>query len=203
MLMVAGAASLGASGAAQELPSVVEPRDDLVLDVRGVGAVVAPKLPGRGVERAALHELWETRRALISDHAAPGGRVGGAGENDDAVADRADGTVELPVGDHLFLQRRACEVLAHAGSVPSGQKEPVEGVRVEIAPRDRSLELGRLDELLVELDRLRVRSEATEQHAGEQSRIARRGSATTLGGENHLVATVAEHSPGDGHFGRI
>ncbi len=65
MAMVAGAASLGASGAALKLPGIVEPRDDLVFDVRGVRAVVAPKLPGRGVERAALHELRETRRAPI------------------------------------------------------------------------------------------------------------------------------------------
>src|SRR3954465_12064035 len=180
MAMVAGAASLGASGTAQELPGIIEPRDDLVLDVGGVGAVVAAKLPGRGVERAALHELWQTRRALISDHAATGGRAGGGGENDDAVAYRGGGAVELQVGRDFVLQRRACEVLAHAGSVPSGQDEPLEGVHVDIAPGDRTLELRRLDELLVEPDRLRVRSKATEQHTGEQSRIARRGTATAL-----------------------
>ena len=35
MAMVAGVAALGASRAAQELPGIVEPRDDLVLTYAG------------------------------------------------------------------------------------------------------------------------------------------------------------------------
>src|SRR3954451_22768390 len=105
-MMVSGVAALGAPRTAYELAGVVERCGDLVFDVGGVGAVVAAEPPGGGVERAALHELRQTGGAPVGDHAAPGGRVVGAGEDDDAVADRADGTVELPIRGHLVLQRR-------------------------------------------------------------------------------------------------
>src|SRR3954453_10271417 len=86
-------------------------------------------------------------------------------------ADRADGPLEVPVGHHLLAQRRAGEILAHAGSVPSGQDQAVEVVRLDLAPGDRIAELRRPDELLVESPRLGVCSEATEEHAAKQSRI--------------------------------
>src|SRR3954452_8886454 len=91
MMVIARVAAPGASGTALELAGIVERGDDLVFHVRGVGAVVAPELPCGGVERAALHELRQTRAPPVGDHAPPGGRVSGAGKDYDAMADRADG----------------------------------------------------------------------------------------------------------------
>src|SRR3954453_15680572 len=172
MMVVARAAAPRASGTAFELAGIVERGDDLVFHVRGVGAVVAPELPCGGVERAALHELRQARAPPVSDHAPPGGRVFGAGKDYDAMADRADGTLELPIRGDLVLQHRAGEVLAHARSVSSGEDEHVECLRFNLAPGDRIWELGRLDESLVEPERLGIGSEAAKEHPCKQTRIA-------------------------------
>src|SRR3954451_4636632 len=172
MMVVARVAAPGASGTALELAGIVERGDELVFDVRGVGAVVAPEPPCGGVERATLHELRQTGGPPVGDHAPPGGRVFGAGKDYDAVADGADGTLKVPIRGDLVPQHRAGEVLAHARSVPSGEDEPVEGLRFNLTPGDRIAELGRLDESLVEPDRLGIGSEATKEHTRKQTRIA-------------------------------
>src|SRR4051794_19099132 len=103
MAVVARVAAPGASGTALELAGIVERGGDLVFYVRGGGAGVAPEPPCGGVESAALHELRQTGAPPVGDHAPPGGRVFGAGKDYDAMADRADGTLELPIRGDLVL----------------------------------------------------------------------------------------------------
>ena len=127
--------ALGRARPALELPRVAQGAHDLVLDVLGVGAVVAAQPPRRQQERAALHVLGQARRAPVEQDALPGGGIDRAREDDDAVADRADGALEAPELGHLGAQHVAAQVLAHPRRMATGQHQAVDTAAGRSPPR--------------------------------------------------------------------
>jgi hypothetical protein len=120
---------------------VVEGGLDLVLDVGGVGPVVAAEPPGRGQVGGAFHVLGQAGGAAAGQDAAAG-VIAGAGQDQDAVADRAHRLAGRPEPGHLLAQHRGAQVLPHPGCVPARQQQPVEGGRVQPRPRLRRGEPG-------------------------------------------------------------
>ena len=84
-----GAARAKNDRSAQELAArVVQGCFDLLLDVGGIGPVVAAEPPGGG---QVFHVLGQAGRPAVGQHAAAGGRIAGSRQHQDAVADRGDG----------------------------------------------------------------------------------------------------------------
>ncbi len=150
-----GAPPLGV-GAADELARVVQRSCDLVLDVRRVRSVVATQPPRREVVRPPFHVLRQAGGPPIRDHAPPGATVAGAGQHEDAVANRADRPTQRPELGHLALEHRRGEVLAHARRVAAREQQTVIVGRSKVRPAQRLLKRRRLDELPVEGLRLFV-----------------------------------------------
>ena len=182
---------------------VVEGGDHLILDVGGIGAVVAPQLPGGQEVAAPLHVLGQAGRPPPGDDAAPTGWIGAARQDDHPVADRPDGALQGPEGGDLRLQLRVVEVLAHSRRVAAGQEQAVEIGRLDLPPRERVAKCRVLGQLLIEEDRLRLGAELAEEDAVEQLRVALRSTPTALGREDDLVAAVGEQPPGHRDLGRV
>ena len=89
---------------ALELGRVAKRCLHLVLDVRGISAVVAAELPERRQVAEELLVLRQTGGPALVENAAARGRISAARREEHAVADRTDRTAASEEGGDLLLQ---------------------------------------------------------------------------------------------------
>ncbi len=77
-----------------------------MLDVGGIGPVIAPEPPRGGQVGGAFHVLGQAGGLAVGQYAAAGGEVAGARQYQDAVADRADRPAQRPEPGDLLAQDR-------------------------------------------------------------------------------------------------